>query len=359
MKQKIMQKSQLADLINAVKDEYDVYAPVETENCNLQFQKVANAEKIRIDYLNTKSPPKEIVFPRTEVLFEYEFITTEDGKREPKLIPPKIPDRNMAILAIRPCDARSFQYLDNFFDWGKFKDDLYKSKMEKLVLIGMGCNSPKQTCYCTSLGGHPFGKDNLDVFMVDLGETLMLEALTEKGEKFMGKLSFLKDASDADVNKAKELSDKAEKTITITIDFSKTKGILDDAFYNEVWDEIAETCLGCGSCTFLCPTCHCFDVIDENDYANNRGRRVRLWDSCQTTLFTLHTSGHNPRTKKKQRCRQRIEHKFCYYPKNYDLVGCVGCGRCIIACPVNNDTRKIIESINAIAKKKGAEVKVA
>lgn len=358
MAKKIMQKNQLADLVNAVKNQYDVYAPVETEDCNIQFQKVANAEKIRMDYLNTTSPPKEILFPRTEVLFEYEFTTADDGKREPKLIPPEIPDKDMLIFAIRPCDARSFMYLDNFFNWGKFKDDLYLSKKEKLLLVGMGCNSPRQTCFCTSLDGHPFGKDNLDVFMVDLGETLMLEALTDKGKKFMGKLSFLKDASEADIAKAKELSEKAENAIKVKVDVSHTKGIIDDEFYNEVWNEIAETCIGCGSCSFLCPTCHCFDVVDEMDYENNRGRRVRLWDTCQSTLFTLHTSGHNPRTERKQRCRQRISHKFCYYPENYDLVGCVGCGRCIIACPVNNDTRKIIESINAVAKKKEMEAEI-
>ena len=132
--------------------------------------------------------------------------------------------------------------------------------------------------------------------------------------------------------------------------------ILDPNFDHQIWKEVSEICIGCGTCSFLCPTCTCFDVIDENDPNENRGRRVRIWDTCQSCLYTLHTSGHNPRNSCIQRVRNRILHKFCYYPENYDMLGCVGCGRCIQLCPANNDLRVIIQNIKKIVQKKEEKI---
>jgi len=140
------------------------------------------------------------------------------------------------------------------------------------------------------------------------------------------------------------------------LDLKDIDKILDPNFEHPIWAEISDICIGCGTCSFLCPTCTCFDVVDENDQYNNRGRRVRIWDTCQFCLYSLHTSGHNPRDSCIERCRNRILHKFCYYPENYDRLGCVGCGRCIQLCPVNNDLRAIIEKVNNIKKEKEEKV---
>ncbi len=148
---------------------------------------------------------------------------------------------------------------------------------------------------------------------------------------------------------------QAEESFTTKFDFDLVTKVLDENFEHPVWQEISESCIGCSSCTFLCPTCTCFDVIDENDEYNNRGRRIRIWDTCQSCLYTLETSGHNPRPTRIQRCRNRIMHKFSYYPSNYDCLGCVGCGRCITACPVNNELRLIIDKILEIEEKEEGE----
>ncbi len=153
------------------------------------------------------------------------------------------------------------------------------------------------------------------------------------------------------MKKSEELAKQAEESFTTKFNFDLVTKILDENFEHPVWQEISESCIGCSSCTFLCPTCTCFDVIEENDKYNNRGRRIRIWDTCQSCLYTLETSGHNPRPAKIQRCRNRIMHKFSYYPSNYNCLGCVGCGRCIQACPVNNELRIIIDKILEIEKK--------
>ncbi|UCG91125.1 MAG: 4Fe-4S dicluster domain-containing protein, partial [candidate division WOR-3 bacterium] len=116
-----------------------------------------------------------------------------------------------------------------------------------------------------------------------------------------------------------------------------------DNFDGSYWETLHQKCLGCGICTYFCPTCHCFDINDE--VIKSHGRRVRTWDSCMFPLFTLHASGHNPRPTKKERMRQRIIHKFNYSKKYYGKTFCVGCGRCIINCPVNVDVRRIVKEI--------------
>ena len=127
--------------------------------------------------------------------------------------------------------------------------------------------------------------------------------------------------------------------------FSKTKEI-----WNEpIWDEIAAKCVNCGACAFVCPTCHCFDVSDEGK--GNKGKRIRLWDSCMFAIFTKEASGHNPRSQSTQRVRQRVMHKYNYFMDNYDEHLCTGCGRCVVVCPVNLDIREVIKKIIKYDKK--------
>lgn len=350
MEEKILMKDQIARLYNELSGQYHFYAPIK-EKGNIVFKKASNPEEIELDYFNSKVPPKEVLFPKMEVLFEYTLNDKDVEIKERTDL-----EEKRLIFGIRPCDAHSFVLLENFFDFGEFKDEIFLKKRKNTTLIGMGCNSPKSTCFCTSLEGHPFQKDDLDVFLVDLGEKYLVESVTEKGKELVQKLSWLTDATKADVERAQELSIQAEESIVTHLDFTNVAKILNPNFEHPIWEEISDICIGCGTCSFLCPTCTCFDVIDETDEYNNRGRRIRIWDTCQSCQYTLHTSGHNPRNSCIERCRNRILHKFSYYPTNYNLIGCVGCGRCVQLCPVNNDLRTIIEKINKIEDKKEEKI---
>ena len=339
MEEKILKKTDIGKLYAEFKKDYKFYAPTKVKG-NIAFEKISDAKEIELDYLNSKVPPKDVLFPQKETLFEYrnegkDVIIDERKDLEDKIL----------IFGVRPCDAYSFKLLNDFFASGDFPDEVFIKKRENATIIGIGCNSPRQSCFCTSVGGHPFQKESTDVFLSDLGENFLVEAVSDKGKALVKSLSWLSDAKKTDVEKSKELSKQAEESFTTKFNFDLVTKVLDENFEHPVWQEISESCIGCSSCTFLCPTCTCFDVIDENDEYNNRGRRVRIWDTCQSCLYTLETSGHNPRPEKIQRCRNRIMHKFSYYPNNYDCLGCVGCGRCISACPVNNELRLIIDKI--------------
>lgn len=340
---KLLNKSDISKLYSEVAGEYNFWAPV-YEKGNLVFKKIEKPEDIVLDYLNSKIPPKSVIFPEMEVLFEYEY----EGK-DVKIKEREDLDEKIIIFGVRACDASSLVLMANFFGFGKFEDEIYLKKKENSTIITIGCNSPRQTCFCTSVGGHPFKKDDSDIFMVDLGEKYLVEGISDKGTALLSKLSWLGNASDADSKKAEELAKEAVESMSTKFDIDKITNILDENFEHPIWLDVAESCIGCGSCSFLCPTCTCFDVIDEHDQYNNRGRRIRIWDTCQSCLYTMETSGHNPRPDKIQRCRNRIMHKFSYYPENYDgLIGCVGCGRCVMLCPANNDLRTILDNISKI-----------
>jgi len=348
MEQKILKKDEIEKLYNELASEYNVYAPVKKKG-NISFEKIEKSEDIVLDYLNSKIPPKSVLFPQMEVLFEYTL-----DEKDVEITDRQDLDQKILILGIRPCDAYSFELFANFFSsHGNWKDEIYLKKKENTTLIGMGCNTPRTTCFCTSVGGNPFNKENMDVFLTDLGDKYLVEGISDKGKEMVKNLSWLSDATDADVKKSSELAKQAEESITATIDSETIVKNLETNFEHPVWREISESCIGCGSCSYLCPTCTCFDVIDETDKYNNRGRRIRIWDTCQSCLYSLETSGHNPRDTKIQRCRNRIMHKFSYYPENYELLGCVGCGRCIAVCPANNDILTILHKVEKIEEKGG------
>jgi sulfhydrogenase subunit beta (sulfur reductase) len=346
-----LKKSEIGRLYIELSEEFNFYAPIK-EQGNLVFKKVLNPDDIVLNYYNSKIPPKEILFPETEVLFEYKT----DGKNVTEIIERTDLEEKNIIFGIRPCDAHSFVLLEKFFGFGDVKDEIFLKKRANSLLIGIGCNTPRSTCFCTSVGGHPFMKDEMDIFLVDLGERYLVEGVSDKGKELLKRLNWLADAKKEDIKKAEELSKEAENLFETKLDLKDIDKILDPNFEHPIWEEISEVCISCGTCSYLCPTCTCFDVIDQNDQYHNKGRRIRIWDTCQFCLYTLHTSGHNPRNSCIERCRNRILHKFCYYPENYDTLGCVGCGRCIQLCPVNNDLRAILEKLNKIKVEKEEKV---
>jgi ferredoxin len=295
--------------------------------------------------VNTRQAPKELFFPRSEVLFSY---------RDGKVIPEDLPKERRIVFAMRPCDARSAVLLDHVFDVepapaesasadpASVQDPYYVNRRRNTVLMGLACNRPMSTCFCTSVGGSPFSTDGLDLLWTDLGDRYLVEAFTAQGETLIDGRPQMREAGSEDVAQKAALAARAASAISGP-DVQGVKEKLDGMYDSPFWQHVHLKCLGCGACTYLCPTCHCFDIQDEGD--RRQGRRVRNWDTCQFALFTRHASGHNPRTSGKERMRQRMMHKFNYFVENYDAIACVGCGRCVRECPVNLDIRAVLEGI--------------
>ncbi|MHA1131745.1 MAG: 4Fe-4S dicluster domain-containing protein [Candidatus Helarchaeota archaeon] len=338
MKEMILPKGNLVNFATQLTESYKVFSPVD-KNGFYVFQELTDPKTVSLDYTNTKIPPKEIFYPRSEVLFN--FNKTKDGL---EIIEVENHVEPHVILGIRPCDAKAFILLDKFFSYGKYKDPYYLKRRESTILIGLACIDPRSICFCTSLDGSPFAEEGLDIILTDLGDKYLVKSLNAKGDQLLEQISGLESASERDIFNATELTKQALAAITSDVPLDNVTAKLDNLFDEDAfWERFSNKCIGCATCTYLCPTCSCFDVIDEE--VAGKGARIRLWDTCQFPLFTKHGSGHNPRPTKRQRLRQRVMHKFSYYPKILNVIGCVGCGRCVVMCPVNQDIRAVFKAL--------------
>lgn len=336
MNLKVLEKSGMANLLETLMERYEVYAPVDTGKV-IRFSKISSADEAKLDYQNSKIAPKEIVFPQTEVLF-----TIEKEKDTVKIKDYDEDIGERVLFGVRPCDARGLVLLDKLYSSGEHRDTPFVRKMEKTAVVGLACTDPRSTCFCTSMGGSPFATEGMDLLLVDTGNEYHLEAITPRGERLLENVQGQRDAGEKELELLNDLRREAEgKLPKLSIDGITER--LGGMFEDPVWEEAYQKCVNCGVCSFVCPTCWCFDMVDEDEPGGVK--RCRLWDTCQFTILTLHGSGHNPRPTGKERMRQRIMHKFSYYPTEFGELACVGCGRCVVECPFNLDIREIVETI--------------
>ena len=339
MESLVISKNKIKEFINKIKSDYTIFAPTNIDNIVL-YKQIKNPSEINLDFYNSKVPPKSILFKQTETMFKF-----KPGLKA-EIKPAEFSNSKNIIFGIRPCDAKSFSILDHVFK-DDYIDPYYVTKRENTVLVGLSCTQPAANCFCTSMDGGPANKEDVDILLTDIGDRYYAEVNNDKGNNLVNKAKNLfSKASSADKKKKQQVENKSKNAITRNM---KTKGVtekLDKIFENELWKNISLKCLGCGICTYQCPTCHCFDIQDESTLTD--GARVRVWDTCMNPEYTLHASGHNPRPARMNRTRNRVYHKFNYYPKNYKVIACVGCGRCISDCPVNIDIIDVIDQVRGV-----------
>ncbi len=310
-----------------------------------EFGPLGQGVEPELDYRNTRLSPKAMAFPQSERM----FLFSTDRGREDAFILKEVAggDEPQVAFGIRPCDARAFLILDKvFLVQGAMEDPYYRGKRDRMVLVGLGCNAPCSTCFCHWTGGGPFSRDGLDILMTDLGERFLLEPLSERGRALLEGAGVQGPASGEDLKRAQGIARDAHASMGPAVDPTPIgKRPLLSLFGDAYWERVHEPCIKCGTCTYLCPTCSCFDIQDE--VRGRCGLRGRNWDSCMFPLTTLHASGHNPRPTGKERFRQRFMHKLRYFLDDFGSIMCVGCGRCVQYCPVNIDIREMIRELSA------------
>lgn len=325
---KSLKKTSLPQFLEALSSKSLVYAPVEVDGVS-RFAPWEKEAQLDLEQ-NTLLPPKGLFFPQTEDLYGYSVNKQEASVEE-------IPSDtgSFVVFGIRPCDVHSIKMLDDIFLTKGFEDSYYKKKREQGLLIAFGCLKPGPLCFCESWGISPGLAPLADIMMADDGDKYLLLAQSEAGKKLLADLgSHLSD-------EGSQLPKSEACSLKVT-----TEGLMErlqPMFEHPVWEEICRKCINCGTCTYLCPTCHCFDVL--NKTRGTEGIKYRCYDSCMYPEYTVMAGGHNPRPNKKERVRQRFLHKLQYIPERYEEIGCVGCGRCIQKCPVNLDITKVINSL--------------
>lgn len=343
MSDKIVTKEQLFDALKKMSGDQTIYAPIKEGEFHT-FTKLETGLEPDFSFQNTRLSPKELIQPPSERMFQYTLDPDDDEANILKEV-----ERDYApwtIVGIRPCDAKAIQLVKINFDTQEYQDPFWLKRYEAATFIGLACGAPCASCFCSTTGSGPFHEEGLDALLVDLDQSFLIKPLSEKGEAFLKAVGANTDASAGDAEKAAKLKTQAEEAIVSKVPTDKLRDQnLNDLFNAPFWEDVSFSCINCGTCTYLCPTCWCFDIQDEVNGVN--GLRIRNWDACMFPLFTLHGSGHNPRDHKLQRVRQRFMHKLKYYVDKYDNgVACVGCGRCVQFCPVNIDIRKVFQLMN-------------
>lgn len=336
MTEKRIPQTEVDRFLARLREQAMVYAPMKDDADDVLLGELVSGEPAVLEYRNFRLSPKAFLLPQNLTLLHL-----KDGKTEE----PRPPDRRIILFGVRPCDAKAVLALDKVFLDGDQHDPYYARLRDTSVLISLACERPGQSCFCTSVGGSPGDGAGADVLAVPLDADLLLMPQTPRGEALLACVAdLLHDAGLAAVKEAQERIHAAEEQVA-PVKTENCAPRLRAAYDSPLWEAASRKCLGCGTCSYLCPTCHCFDITDE--VRNGTGRRVRTWDCCAYPLFTLHASGHNPRPTPKERWRQRIMHKFRYAVENCDRPFCVGCGRCIRHCPAGMDLRTVLKEVGA------------
>ncbi len=336
-------KEDWASGLEKVGKSFRLFGPVKDGEFH-NFKELGQGELPDFDFQNTRLSPRSLVYPQSEKMFEYTLDQKDSDhdvlKEAEKDYSPR------AVLGIRPCDAKAFPLVRLNFDTPEYKDPYWLKRYESTTMVGLACHNPCPSCFCTSAGCGPFGDEGLDVLLVEENDELLAKVFTEKGEAFTAAAGWTTAADSEAAGRIESMKERAEGRIKSKVSTENLKSKSSMEIYEApFWEDVSFSCINCGTCTFVCPTCWCFDVQDET--CGPCGARIRNWDSCMYPLFTLHGSGHNPRGQKLQRVRQRFMHKLKYYADKYDVgIQCVGCGRCVRYCPVNIDIRKVCELMN-------------
>ena len=334
----ILPKKNINALLVRAGEKQEVYLPLEGPGGDIQFLRLKEPEELKnlnLNYDRLIIPPKNNAFPQLESLFEF-----KNGQINPTVQTPA----PKLFFGLRACDLKGILFVDDFFK-RDFEDIYYLNREEGRLMVIIGCTSPSPNCFCTSTGTGPFLEEGFDLQLVDLGETYLVEVGSEDGEKFIGEFEELfRDASEDEIHGSEEKKTAVEKAVALKVNFEEAiRRLTEDDVPRQLYEEIAERCIYCGGCLYVCPTCTCFNVFD--DMKEGKGARFRNWDGCVFEGYTREASNHNPRRKKHLRTARRYQHKLKYDYQETGISGCVGCGRCLTSCPVDIGISTFIQSL--------------
>ncbi len=332
-------KENLSALFQLIADNQELYLPVKTAG-QTNFGAWSKDAEVDLDTLKTVKSAKDAFFPQSEGL----YTVRKEGKKM-SIEPESLKEQDFVVFGMKACDVKGMEVLDKVF-LSDPVDTFYAARRDHGTIVALACHEPEETCFCKVFGVDAANPAS-DVAVWTSGEDLYWKALTEKGEALteVVKELFTDDADgEAKVEAEKENIHKiVEKLPYMNLSLEGWNGdALSEKFDSPIWEELYKPCLACGTCTFVCPTCQCYDIKDYT--AGNSVSRYRCWDSCMYSDFTMMAHGNN-RTSQMQRFRQRFMHKLVYYPANNDgMYSCVGCGRCVEKCPQALNIVKVVKA---------------
>ncbi len=323
----ILNKEHLTGFLRKIAKERELIAPVKNIHGDTVFEVLTSVDDISLDLdMKPVMSPKNFFLPRTEVLFNYQ----REGKKY--RFEEVLPDVHRVFFGLRSCDLWGILFLDVVFQ-EHFKDRYYLNRRSNTVLINIGCHEPMPSCFCKSATSGPFLAQGYDLQFTDLGNRFFVEIGRPKGRELVEKWDyFFGPPTQQDRDEQYEVVLEAESSFDHIVDFdTATSRLMNDEVEEPLWEELGNRCQSCGGCSYVCPTCYCFNIVDRA-VSETKGERLRTPDACTLAGFTRLAGGHNPRHERRRRVRRRFYHKLAFAKDKYHRPSCVGCGRCVEIC---------------------------
>lgn len=328
-----LRKKHLNQFIKGLSKFGAIIGPIKRGESSYIFSEIKNPEEIEIGYNRTILPPKKYFLSPSQTMLEF---SQEFGYREPK----EEKEERKILFGLHACDIHAIKILDLVFS-GKYKDNYYFKRRKNTAIIGISC-VPDDLCFCLSMRTD-YVEDGFDLFLSELSDSYLVGAGTSLGDDMVAESeSLFEDMDKNGREEYKRRSNERRKLFKIDFELRDLPEIMDMEYESKVWKELGEKCLSCGSCSMVCPTCYCFDVIDEVNLDGQSGQRRRIWDSCLFKDYALVAGGLNFRADRDSRIKNRYLHKQRGFVQQYGKPSCVGCGRCIKACPAKIDIVEVI-----------------
>ena len=346
---KYISNNNLKKFLEILKEDYEVYVPVKKDD-----------QRFYKKYTTFTQPPRagagftdDIVigevraFEPLKAFFTWAREIVAEGF---KADIPHSADKPFAIVGVKACDLKGFKVQDYVFKNHDYEDPFYIKAREENLIISADCTCAIDTCFCLALDVKPYPQEDYDVNLSQTEEGFLVEVGSRKGRALVDQHSSLfEEAKQELISAREEQRTKVVKEVEKNIKENDIphqdlyKGVIEKKYESDIWKDEAKTCVECGACNTVCPTCHCFLLYDQKD--EKRMARLRIWDSCMIKDFARVAGGANPRPKLWMRLQNRFEKKFDFFPKLADFYACTGCGRCISACPAKIDIRKVLKRL--------------
>jgi sulfhydrogenase subunit beta (sulfur reductase) len=314
----------------------ELYAPVKRGK-GYAFDRPARWSDVQMDYPRTILPPKKLLLPPRETTFEFD---PTEGFRDLTAEAAK----PIVLFGVHAYDIYGLNILDRVFAEGKYPDPYYMTRRQNTTIIGLDFQ-PDEMHFARSMNAD-FVDSGFDLFLSDIGDAYLVLVGTSRGDDIvLMSGSLLERPTEEDFDEYKRRSRLRREAYRTKLELGDLPEILEMEYHSRVWEEMGDRCLSCGSCSMVCPTCYCFDITDEVQFASRKGSRIRSWDSCLFKTHALVAGGENFRGRRSSRIKYRYYHKQRGFVAEYGRPSCVGCGRCADVCPAQINIISVIERI--------------
>ena len=348
-----LQKKDLFPLLEAISRNAELWAPVRKQNDvaanqnkdphwaslakrdKFVFQRIQDFTQIVLNTTRTVIPPKKIMVPSCFNMFH----VTEKGYKEDFS---HIKDR--ILFGIHPCDIHGLLTLDKLFGH-VYLDPYYLETRKRTLILGVSC-LPDEYCFCKSTRTHII-EEGYDLFFTDLESYFLVWIGSSRGDDLIRLVPdlFNESLNEKDIQAYIQRQEKRDSAFQTEINFIRMPDLMELNYKAHFWEEVGAACLGCGSCTMVCPDCNCYDVVDLQYLGGKPGQRVRCWDSCTLPEYSEVAGGENFREHKSQRLKLWYTHKLQAYVSKFGKPSCVGCGRCLVTCPVQINVKTVAAAL--------------